>query len=198
MNISLVKQNIRYIWLFLIICLLGYYFYNPIFFRKENIAGLVNQYQDYGLLILFLLHLFRGFTMLPPTILIFAGIIMYPDRLSELLIISIVGAVLSGALAYHFSKKMDFKVWLKQHQGVYKKIQNGLNSKYGILFIVGWVLFPFVPTDIISYTAGATRTPFIKYLVAYTIAKIILSSIYIYGGEFMLDSLSSLVVPIQD
>ncbi|MFK7946277.1 MAG: VTT domain-containing protein [Saprospiraceae bacterium] len=189
MNLSLIKQNIRYIWLFLIICLLGYNFYNPIFFGKENIVNVLNQYEGCGLLILFLLHLFRGFTMLPPTLLIFAGVIMYPDRLFELLIVSVAGSVLSGALSYHFSKKMDFKVWLKKHKATYDKIKNGLNSKYGSLFIIGWVLFPFVPTDIIGYTAGATRTSFTTYLIAYFFGKMLLCTIYIYGGEFILENL---------
>lgn len=194
MDISIIKQNVRYIWLFLIICILGYYLYNPTPFEKENIANILNQYKNYGLLLLFLLHLFRAFTMLPPTLLIFAGIIMYPDRLFELLIISVAGSVLSGVIAYHFSKKMDFSVWLKKHQATYEKIKHGLNSKYGSLFIIGWVLFPFVPTDVISYTAGATRTNFKNYLLAYFIGKTILCSIYIYGGELILENVLGLSI----
>lgn len=191
MNISLVKQNIRYVWLFLIICLLGYYCYNPTIFEKENIAKVLSQCKGYGLLILFFLHIFRSFTMLPPTLLIFAGVIMYPDRLLELLVISVVGSVISGALAYYFSDKMDFQAWLNKNKKAFEKVKNGLDSTYGSLFIVGWIMFPFVPTDVISYTAGATQTNFTKYIIAFLIGKIILCSVYIYGGEFILEYIFS-------
>lgn len=191
MNISLIKQNIRYIWLFLIICLLGYYFYNPAIFEKEKIASFLSKCEGYGLLLLFILHIFRSFTMLPPTLLIFAGVIMYPDRLFELLIISVVGATISGIFAYYFAKKMGFKAWLNKNKAAYEKVKNGLDSKYGSFFIIGWITFPFVPTDVISYTAGATQTNFIKYIVAFLIGKIILCSVYIYGGEFILERFSS-------
>jgi len=191
MNIVLIKQNVRYVWLFLIICLLGYYLCNPTIFEKENIAQILSQYKGYGFLILFFLHVLRSFTMLPPTLLIFAGILMYPDRLFELWIVSVVGAILSGALAYYFSNKVDFQAWLNKNKQAFKKVKNGLDSKYGSLFIVGWILFPFVPTDIIGYTAGATQTNFIKYMLALSVGKTILCSIYIYGGGFILEYIFS-------
>lgn len=185
----LIKRNIRLLWLIMIICILGYYFYNPTIFEKENIANFLNQYESYGLLLLFFLHVFRSFTMLPPTLLIFGGVMIYsPDRLFELLIVSVIGATISGALAYYFSEKMDFKAWLNKNKTAFEKVKKGLTSKYGSLFIIGWITFPFVPTDVISYTAGATQVNFVKFITAFFIGKIILCSVYIYAGDFILEN----------
>lgn len=124
--------------------------------------------------------------MLPPTLLIFAGVIMYPNNLEILLLVSILGATVSGAVTYYFSDKLDLKVWLKKHKATYDKIKKGLQSKYGQLVVVSWVLFPLVPTDIVGYASGAIKMNFVKYISAYFVGKSMLCIIYIYGGEFIL------------
>ncbi len=186
---KVLKRNIRIIWLSLLVMLFIYYLYQPQFFKKENLVAFLDDYQDYGFVILFLFHIVRGFTMLPPTILIFAGVLLYPNNLGLLFFMTLSGTLISASLNYYFSDKMDFKEWLSTNQKMYDKILNGLESKYGNLFIISWVVFPAVPTDVIGYVAGATHMNFSRYFFSMFIGKVIICSTYIYGGEFILSKI---------
>lgn len=189
MNTVITKQNIRLVWIFLVISIFAYYLYNPQVFHKENIAILIKQYHNSGLFVLLLLHIFRSFTMVPSTLLIFAGILIFPNDLEWLFSITMLGVAISSSLIYYFSDKLDFKVWLKKHKDVYNRIQGGLNSKFGALFIIAWVMFPAVPTDAIGYVSGAMRINYWKYIGALIIGQFILCFVYIYGGFYIMEKL---------
>ena len=189
MNTVTTKQNIRIIWVFLVISIFAYHLYNPQIFHRENIAKFIEQYHHSGLCVLLLLHIFRGFTMIPATLLIFAGVLIFPNDLEWLFGITMLGVAISSSLIYYFSDKLDFKVWLNKHQGLYNKIQKGLNSRFGALFITVWVMFPAVPTDAIGYVSGAMNINYWKYISALMIGQFFLCFVYIYGGLYIMESL---------
>lgn len=189
MIFSINGKKIRYLWLFLLCFIFCYYLYHPVFFAKENIAKLLSGFERYGLLVLLLLQTLRSFTFLPPTLLIFAGLLLYPNQLFELFVVSVLGSVASGLLAYTFAKKMNFESWLMKNERLYDKISIGLNSRYGSAIIIGWIIFPFVPSDVISYTAGASKMSFMSFVIALVIGKVSISGFYVYGGNYIIEKI---------
>lgn len=189
MTFSVNVKKVRYLWLSLLLFIFCYYLYHPNFFEKENIAALLSGFEHYGMLLLLVLQMLRSFTFLPPTWLIFAGLLLFPNELFELFIVSVLGSVIAGTLAYGFAKKMNFEEWLMKNEKLYHTITTGLHSKFSFLIIVGWILFPFVPSDVISYAAGASKVRFVPFFIALLIGKISICCFYIYGGNFILENI---------
>ena len=52
------------------------------------------------MLVFILLSVFRNFTLLPSTVLVIAGTLLFPERLGLVFSISLVGVVISAALVY--------------------------------------------------------------------------------------------------
>lgn len=184
MKPSLLKF-IRYLWVFLIaICLISY-FLNPDLFSRTAIANYISEY-DYAILIYLSIHIIRGFFLLPSTPLVFAGIIAFPSQLFLVLMISLFGILCSSLLIYFFSDKLGFSQFLSKHTRKTAYLKHKLNGKHGFIYIIGWAFFPFVPTDLICYLAGALKINLAVFLISIFIGELVLCSIYIYGCTYFL------------
>ncbi len=129
-------KYLRYIWIATIIVFLVIYLYNPSLFSKESLASYIARHQNYGVLIYLVMHLLRGFVLLPSTPLIFAGVLLFPSNLFMVLIVSLVGIVCSSLLIYFFSDRLGFsKIFAKSPQKI-KVIKEKLTSKYGFFILL--------------------------------------------------------------
>ncbi|WP_046758039.1 TVP38/TMEM64 family protein [Kordia jejudonensis] len=176
----------RRFWIVLIIAFIVYNCIYPETFSRENIATHIQAYGSYGLAIFFFCHLIRGFVMLPSTALIFAGVFLFPNHLFLVLMLSVIGIVISSMIVYYFADKLGFAKIFDQNTKTSNLVKMKLSGKYGPLFIIFWAFFPFVPTDLICYTAGAMKINPIVFAVSIFIGELILCSVYVYGSAYFI------------
>lgn len=176
----------RRFWIVVIIAFIAYNFIYPETFSRENIATHIQAYGNYGLAIFFFCHLIRGFVMLPSTALIFAGVFLFPNDLFLVLLLSVIGIVISSMIVYYFSDKLGFAKIFDKNTKTTNLVKEKLSGKYGPLFIMFWAFFPFVPTDLICYTAGAMKINPIVFAISLFIGELILCSVYVYGSAYFI------------
>ncbi|PKV51259.1 putative membrane protein YdjX (TVP38/TMEM64 family) [Aquimarina sp. MAR_2010_214] len=184
---SKLKYIIKYIWIGLVaICLLIYFIY-PDLFAKEKIASFVRQFHKYAWMAYFLMHIVRGFLLLPSTPLIFAGVLLFPNNLVWLLIISLIGILASSLLIYFFSNTLGFSKIFERDNTKFNLIENRLLSKNGYLYIILWSFIPIVPTDLICYLSGAIKIKISVFIISILLGELVLCSIYIFGSAFIIN-----------
>lgn len=174
---------------FWIVLIVGFILYNILFpdtFSRENIVNSIQSYGNYGLAIFFFCHIIRGFVMLPSTVLIFAGVFLFPNNLFMVLLISVLGIVISSMIVYYFADKLGFAKIFDKNTKATNLVKEKLSGKYGSLFIIFWAFFPFVPTDLICYVAGAMKINPIVFGLSIFIGELILCSVYIYGSAYFI------------
>jgi uncharacterized membrane protein YdjX (TVP38/TMEM64 family) len=176
----------RRFWIVVIIAFVVYNLLFPETFSRENIVAKIQSYGSYGWAIFFLCHLLRGFVMLPSTVLIFAGVFLFPNNLFLVLLISVIGILISSMFVYYFADKLGFAKLFEKKQKAAALVKEKLSGKYGPLFIIFWAFFPFVPTDLICYVAGAMRINPIIFALSLFIGELILCSVYVYGSAYFI------------
>jgi len=177
------------IWVCIIVSCIGSYFAWPEFFTPESIAALLTKFQGEALLIYLLLSVLRGFSLLPSTPLVFAGMLMFPTQPWLVLAVSILGILVSSSMIYWFSDLLGFSEYFERRKPEHvEKIKTKLDHPAGSLFVMLWAFFPFVPTDAVCYVAGTTRMHFAKFLGAIFIGELFLCGCYIFGGGQLLKS----------
>ena len=177
-----VKRTLLITWIGLIIAAMIFYFLNQDDFTPKKIADFLHQYQATLLLIYFLISLIRGVFLIPSTPFVFAGILLFPNQLFLVFIISLVGVTFSGAFIYQFARYLEFDRLISKKQKQLAKVKNGIN-RYGFYIVLVWSFFPIVPTDLICYVASITRMHFWKYLSALFLGEALLIAIYVWFGD---------------
>jgi uncharacterized membrane protein YdjX (TVP38/TMEM64 family) len=129
----------------------------------------------------------RGLFLFPSTPFVLAGAILFPDKLTEVWIISMAGILFSATLLYFFAEKVGFGEYLKEkHPEKINKIQQQLNKPQGKWMVAIWAWFPFIPTDIICYVAGLVKMRYTLMISGIFLGESILVSIYLYLGKDIL------------
>lgn len=176
------KKYILYIWFsFIIICVV-YYLYNPSAFSSENIASKMRSFGHVPMLIYLLTSVARGFTLLPSTPLILAGILLFPSQPNTVFVISVLGITLSSTLVYYFSEFLEFGEAIEKMYPQ-EKLRQKLESRWGALFVFFWSFFPLVPTDAVCYAAGGIKMHFLRFIVPLVLGETIICSFYVYLGS---------------
>jgi len=102
-------------------------------------------------LIYFILGTLRGFTLLPSTPMVLAGILILPAW--PLFLINLACVFSSSSIVYYWGKYLEFdKYFEKKYPKQLHELQSALKGKE-IPVITLWSFFPFVPTDLICYTS---------------------------------------------
>ena len=177
------KTLIYIIWASLLLVFIISYLINPAFYSAERLVSIIKTFKNEMLLIYTILTLLRGFFLIPSTPFVIAGGLLFPDQLLLVLFISIAGVLFSATSLYYFSDLLGFSSYLEQKfPDKISKLKKKLESPKSTLFVAGWSIFPFVPTDIICYVTGILKTPFKNVLYGVFIGEIILCSLYVYFG----------------
>lgn len=135
---------------------------------------------------LLILGSLRGFTLLPVTLLLVAGILFVPAW--PLFIIILIGIVISSLSVYYFSGylKLD-TLFDTKHRKLLEKGKQYLNN-YEFPVVTLWSMMPFLPTDVICYLAGTIRMNVYKFILGVLIGEGIVCALYIWGGKSLLYS----------
>jgi uncharacterized membrane protein YdjX (TVP38/TMEM64 family) len=173
------------IFLWLLVMTGGWYVF---LFRRDLLEGELESAASFSMIfgsILFLiLGCVRGFTLIPSTALVLAGIPFFSPGL--LFALTLAGILISSASIYFFSEwlRLD-EVIARQHAHRLHSLQAAL-SKYELPVIIGWSFFPLAPTDLICYLCGVLRVDFRKFLLGIAIGEGSICASYIFLGDYLL------------
>ena len=172
-------------WLALTVGLSVLYVARPDLIEPANLVGLLRQS---GSLVLFgyvVVSLLRPVTLIPSTVLIVAGTLLFPDRYWTVFAISLGGVVASSGLVYWFFDFLGFaELFERKHAARVRWLEVQI-ARRGFWVVAAWSVFPFVPTDVICYVAGSLRMPFGRFLLAVAVGELPIVAFYVTGGTWL-------------
>ncbi len=183
------QHILKWFWISCITACVAIYIIDPSIFSNEAIADFVAKFGGYAWGTYFLIHLLRGFVLLPSTPLIFAGVILFPNDLFWVLVVSLLGIVSSSLLIYYCSDKLGFGKFFKKDNNKISLVEEKLSGKHGFFYILFWSFLPIVPTDVICYVSGALRVKLPVFIGSLFLGELVLCSIYIFGAGFFLGNI---------
>jgi uncharacterized membrane protein YdjX (TVP38/TMEM64 family) len=122
----------------------------------------------------------RGFTLVPATYLVFAGMLVLPPL--PLFALTIAGIVVSSAAVYHFAGAMRFDEFFDRRYPAHVARLRGLMTKRELPIVICWSFFPIAPTDLVCYVCGSLKIDLKKCLLGVTIGEGAICGIYIFLG----------------
>ena len=136
-----------------------------------------------GALIYFGLGCLRGFTLIPATTLVLAGVALFPP--TPLWLLTLGGIAVSSASIYFFAEALGLDLYFeRRHPRELARLRRAL-ARYELPVIIGWSFFPLAPTDLICYVCGALRLEFWRLLLGVMLGEGAICAIYIYGASFL-------------
>ncbi len=178
------KKIFYVLWGGILLYVLYNYIKNPELFSVNYIKSFISSYQGQIIFIYTIISLVRGFFLLPSTPLVITGILLFPNQLFLVLLISMVGIMLSATGLYYFADTLGFSEYLeKKYPNKVMKCKQKLQSPKATFLVLGWSFFPLVPTDIICYVAGIVKMPFKHMFLGVFIGELILVSFYVFFGS---------------
>ena len=156
-----------------------------------NPGQFVNFLRELGSLVLvgyFLLSVLRPMILVPSTVLIVVGTLLFPGDPFLVFMVSLAAIVVSAALIYYFFDFLGIdQLFEHKHQTRLRWLEKQLTLK-GFWIVVGWSMFPFVPTDAICYVAGTFRMHIGKFLLGVMLGEIPIVAFYVMGGTWFFGS----------
>lgn len=170
----------RYLWLALIVASLTLYFLFPDTFAPANIRRFFSANLVTGLGIYFLLSCLRGFTLIPLTPLLVAGILVFPPW--PLFIINLGGILVSSAVVYYLARWLRFHIFFDSRYPQQLDRLTRLLNKRELPVITVWGFLPIVPTDLIVYVCSVLGISPFKTLLGVSLGEGLICALYIFGG----------------
>ncbi len=173
------------VWLVVTIGLSILYATRPELINPVNLVDFLRQAGTWVLLGYMVVSILRPVTLVPSTVLIVVGTLLFPDRYNLVFVVSLMGVVVSSALIYYFFDVLGLaEIFEHRHSSQIRWLEGQLRQR-GLWIVVGWSIFPFVPTDAICYVAGTLRMPIGKFLSGVAIGEIPIIVFYVAGGSWM-------------
>ena len=127
----------------------------------------------------------RGFTLIPATYLVVAGMLVLPPL--PLYGLTLAGIVVSSGAVYYFSEAMAFDRFFRRRYGPQVARLRELLIRRELLIVIAWSFFPIAPTDLVCYVCGALKVDVKKCLLGVTVGEGTICGIYIFLGGRALD-----------
>jgi uncharacterized membrane protein YdjX (TVP38/TMEM64 family) len=122
----------------------------------------------------------RGFTLVPATYLVVAGMLVLPPF--PLYLLTLIGIAVSSAAVYLFAEVMELDRFFEERYAPQVARLRALLERREFPIVVLWSFFPFAPTDLICYVCGALRVDLKKCLLGVTLGEGTICAIYIFLG----------------
>jgi uncharacterized membrane protein YdjX (TVP38/TMEM64 family) len=132
----------------------------------------------------FLFGCIRGFTLIPVTYVIPFGLLFLSPTLQ--LVLTMGGILVSSASIYYFSEHLRLAGYFETHHARHLERLRGWLRRWELPIVIGWSVFPFVPTDLICYVCGALRVDVRKMLAGVLVGEGAICAAYIYLGRHLL------------
>ena len=172
-------------WLVLTVSLSVLYVVRPDLIAPANLVSALRQAGPWVMLGYVVVSLLRPVTLIPSTVLIVVGTLLFPDRYWTVFAISLGSIVATAALIYYFFDFLGLaEVFERRHAARVRWLEEQVRLR-GFWIVAGWSVFPFVPTDAICYVAGSLRMPIGKFLLGVTVGEIPIVTFYLTGGTWL-------------
>ena len=170
------------LWLFLVFVLSILYAFHPDLLRPETLVSMLDGSGQSALLAYVILSIVRAFTLIPSTVMILVGMLLFPDRPIFVMTSSLVGIVASSAVVYFFFEFLGLGDFFELRHAKRVRWLKDLIGKRGFLIVVAWSAFPLVPTDVICYVAGSLRMHVWTFLFGVALGELPLVAFYVLLG----------------
>ena len=126
----------------------------------------------------------RGFTLVPVTYLVVAGLLVLPPV--PLYLLTVAGIVVSSAAVYYFAEAMRFDRFFERRYAPQIARLRALMTRRELAIVIIWSFFPLAPTDLVCYVCGTLKVDVRKCLFGVTLGEGAICAIYIaMGGEVL-------------
>jgi uncharacterized membrane protein YdjX (TVP38/TMEM64 family) len=133
-------------------------------------------------LVYLVLGCFRGFTLVPATYLVMAGMLLLPPV--PLFALTIAGIVVSSAAVYYFAEAMRLDRFFEHRYPAQVARLRGLLVRRELPIVIAWSFFPLAPTDLVCYVCGALKVDLRTCLLGVALGEGAICGIYIFlGGQ---------------
>ncbi len=176
-----------YLWLALIATCLCLYTMRPDLFEPDNIRSFFSDNLYSGLAVYLVICTLRGFTLIPSTPFVLAGILVFPPL--PLFLVNQLAVYSSSAVLYYMTRSMRFDNFFFTHYPEQVERLINLLRKRELPVISLWGFAPFIPTDMIVCICSVLRISVWKTLMGVSIGEGIICAIYIFGGSATLAAL---------
>jgi uncharacterized membrane protein YdjX (TVP38/TMEM64 family) len=122
----------------------------------------------------------RGFTLVPATYLVLAGMLVLPPV--PLYALTIAGIIVSSTAVYYFAEAMRFDQFFERRYARQVARLRALLQRRELPIVILWSFFPLAPTDAVCYVCGALRVNLKKCLLGVVIGEGAICAIYIFMG----------------
>ena len=124
----------------------------------------------------------RGFTLVPATYLVVAGMLVLPPL--ALYVLTVIGITVSSAAVYYFAEAMQFDKFFERRYAPQVARLRDLMARRELPIVIIWSFFPIAPTDLVCYLCGALKVDLKKCLLGVTIGEGTICAVYIFlGGQ---------------
>jgi uncharacterized membrane protein YdjX (TVP38/TMEM64 family) len=176
-----------YTWLAVVITSLSLYFFFPQLFAPDNIRQFFSDNLALGLLGYFVISTVRGFTLIPSTPIVLAGVLVFPPW--PLFLVNQLAVYSSSAIVYFMARQFRFDHYFHEHYPRQVERLTALLRRRELIVISTWGFIPVVPSDMIVYVCSVLRIRLWKTLLGVSIGEGIICAIYIFGGAAGLNAL---------
>ena len=122
----------------------------------------------------------RGFTLIPATYLVLAGMLVLPPM--PLYMLTLAGIVVSSAAVYYFAEAMRMDRFFEQRYAPQVGRLRAVLKRRELPIVIAWSFFPIAPTDLVCYVCGALRVDVKKCLLGVAVGEGTICAIYIFLG----------------
>ncbi len=172
-------------WLAVTVGLGALYIARPDLIEPSRLVVALRQSGSFVMLGYVALSVVRPVTLIPSTVLIVVGTLLFPDRWWTVFAVSLGGVVASAALIYCFFDFLGLsELFERRHAARLRWLEQQIRVR-GLWIVAGWSVFPFVPTDAICYVAGSLRMPLGRFLLGVTLGEIPVVAFYVTGGTWL-------------
>lgn len=163
------------------------YAVNPEWRTPETWVALLRRSGQPVLLGYLALSVMRPLTLVPSTVLIVVGTLLFPAQPWFVGISSLAGVVASAAGIYYFFEFLGLAKLFERHHAARVRRLEGQVRRKGFWVVLAWSAFPFVPTDVICYVAGTLRMNLWVFLSAIALGELPLVTFYVVMGGWLID-----------
>lgn len=168
------------LWTASVLALSGLYAFRPDLLEPQRVAETLRGSGQPVLLGYVALSVVRAFTLVPTTVLVVAGTLLFPDRPWFVMSSSLGGVVVSTLLIYHFFDFLGLGALFERRHAARVRWLERQMARKGFWLVAGWAAFPVVPTDVICYVAGTLRMPVAKFAAGIALGKLPLIAFYVW------------------
>lgn len=122
----------------------------------------------------------RGFTLIPATYLVVAGMLFLPPV--ALYVLTVAGIIVSSTAVYYFAEAMRFDQFFERRYAPQVARLRAHITRRELPIVIAWSFFPIAPTDLVCYVCGALKVDLKKCVLGVAIGEGAICAIYILVG----------------